>query len=109
MSSSTIPLPFTKTSMIEISKILIQRLSKHYNFDKEEAINKFIYGNTTLKKHSTNKPVQLGLCCCNTELRKKDIYASRKMMVKSVHEKGIPALKEKIIQNLKDILTMKLA
>ena len=37
MSSSTIPLPFTKTSMIEISKILIQRLAKHYKFDEEEA------------------------------------------------------------------------
>ncbi len=92
--------------LIGISKELIQRLAKHYKFNEEEAINKFIYGKIAIQKHSINKPVQLGLCCCNTELRKKDIFASRKMMVKSVHEKGIHVLKEKIIQNLKDILTM---
>ena len=96
----------TSKQLINISKELIHRLSKVYKFDEEEAINKFIYGKTSTKKHSINKPIQLGLCCCNTELRKKDVYASRKMMVKSVHEKGLPALKEKIIQNLKDILIM---
>ena len=95
-----------QAKMVNINIHLIKQLAKQYGFDEEEAINKFIYGKTILQKHSTNKPVQLGLCCCNTELRKKDVYASRKMMVKSVHEKGIPALKEKIFQNLKDILTM---
>ena len=57
---------------------------------------------------SENKPVQLGLCCLNTILRKQKppVFASRKMIIRTVQEKGIDALKEKIIQNLKDVLTM---
>lgn len=58
--------------------------------------------------YSENKPVQLGLCCINTKLRaqKPPIFASRKMIVRSVEEKGIEVLKAKITQNLKDVLTM---
>ncbi len=57
---------------------------------------------------SQNKPIQLGLCCMNSKLRKQKppIFASRKMIIRSVEEKGIDALKEKIIQNLKDVLTL---
>lgn len=57
---------------------------------------------------SQNKPIQLGLCCLNTILReqKPPVFASRKMIIRTVKEKGIDVLKEKIIQNLKDILTM---
>jgi UV DNA damage endonuclease len=57
---------------------------------------------------SVNKPIQLGLCCLNTELRtmKPPIFASRKMIIRSVEEQGIDALKEKIKQNLRDVLTM---
>ena len=57
---------------------------------------------------SENKNIQLGLCCLNTVLRKQKppVFASRKMIMRTVKEKGIDALKEKIIQNLKDILTM---
>jgi UV DNA damage endonuclease len=57
---------------------------------------------------SLSKPVQLGLCCLNTILRaqKPPIFASRKMIIRSVEEKGIDELKSKIIQNLKDVLTM---
>lgn len=57
---------------------------------------------------SDNKPVQLGLCCLNTILRaqKPTVFGSRKMIIRSVKEKGIDALKEKILQNLQDILTM---
>lgn len=57
---------------------------------------------------SENKPVQLGLCCINTQLRfqKPPIFASRKMIIRSIHELGIETLKSKIIQNLKDVLTM---
>ena len=57
---------------------------------------------------SINKPIQLGLCCLNTELRemKPPVFASRKMIIKSIKEKGIDALKEKIKQNLRDVLTM---
>ena len=52
--------------------------------------------------------VQLGLCCMNTVLRqqKPPVFSSRKMIIKSIQEKGIDALKEKIIQNLKDTLTL---
>ncbi len=57
---------------------------------------------------STSKPIQLGLCCLNTTLRsfKPPIFASRKMIMRSIEEKGIDVLKDKIIQNLKDVLTM---
>ena len=57
---------------------------------------------------SVNKPVQLGLCCLNTILRaqKPPVFASRKMIIRTVKEKGIESLKEKILQNLRDVLTM---
>ena len=55
---------------------------------------------------SVCKPIQLGLCCINTELRNQSptIFMSRKMTVKSILEKGIERLKELIIQNLHDVL-----
>ena len=57
---------------------------------------------------STNKSIQLGLCCLNTELRMRNpsVFASRKMIIRTIKQKGIGVLKEKIIQNLKDVLTM---
>ena len=57
---------------------------------------------------SSNKPVQLGLCCLNTVLRaqKPTVFSSRKMIIKSVETHGIDALKQKIIQNLKDTLKL---
>lgn len=57
---------------------------------------------------SVNKPIQLGLCCLNTKLRaqKPPVFASRKMIVRCVNEKGIELLKSLIIQNLNDVITM---
>jgi len=57
---------------------------------------------------SENKPIQLGLCCINTILReqKPPVFSSRKMTIKSIKEKGIDELKSKIIQNLKDVITI---
>ena len=57
---------------------------------------------------SKNKPIQLGLCCINSYLRnqKPPIFSSRKMIIRTVNEKGIDFLKEKIIQNLKDTLVL---
>jgi len=57
---------------------------------------------------SENKSIQLGLCCINTLLRnqKPPVYASRRMVIKTIQEKGIDNLKEKIIQNLKDVITI---
>ena len=58
---------------------------------------------------SENKPIQLGLCCLNTILRAQTpfpVFASRKMIIRTVKQKGIGCLKAKIIQNLKDVLTM---
>ncbi len=57
---------------------------------------------------SENKSIQLGLCCLNTLLRaqKPPVFASRKMIIKSIEDKGIDELKLKIIENLKDVLTM---
>ena len=59
-------------------------------------------------KMSENKSIQLGLCCLNTILRgqKPPVFSSRKMIIRSIQEKGIDMLKEKIIQNLKDTLTL---
>lgn len=63
---------------------------------------------TVTEFKSENKPVQLGLCCLNTILRRRKppVFASRKMIIRTIQEKGIDVLKEKILQNLKDILTM---
>jgi len=57
---------------------------------------------------SSNKPVQLGLCCLNTTLRaqKPSIFCSRKMIIRKIEEEGINALKLKIIQNLNDLYEM---
>ena len=57
---------------------------------------------------SENKPVQLGLCCLNTILRtqKPPVFASRKMIIRTIEEQGIEVLQEKIVQNLRDVLTM---
>ena len=57
---------------------------------------------------SVNKPVQLGLCCLNTVLRtqKPPVFASRKMIIRTIEEQGIEVLQEKILQNLRDVLTM---
>ena len=55
-----------------------------------------------------NKPIQLGLCCLNTTLRsqKPSIFASRKMIQRTIKEKGIEELKARILQNVNDVLKM---
>ena len=57
---------------------------------------------------SINKPIQLGLCCLNTSLRKQKppIFSSRRMILRTIREKGINVLKEKILQNLDDVVKM---
>ena len=57
---------------------------------------------------SLPRPVQLGLCCLNTTLRaqKPPIFASRKMIIRTIDVQGIDVLQEKILQNLRDVLTM---
>lgn len=57
---------------------------------------------------SEPKPVQLGLCCINTELRnqKPPVFCSRTMIMRSIKEKGLEPLKEKIRQNLEDVVKM---
>ena len=57
---------------------------------------------------SVPRPIQLGLCCLNTELRqqKPPVFASRKVIIRTIEEKSIDVLKEKILQNLRDTLTM---
>jgi len=63
---------------------------------------------TDSKQSTSDKPIQLGLCCINTILRqqKPPVFCSRKMIMRSIKEKGIDVLKEKILQNLADVLTM---
>lgn len=57
---------------------------------------------------SVNKPIQLGLCCLNITLRdqKPTVFSSRTMIIRTIKEKGIETLKEKIYQNVLDILKM---
>jgi UV DNA damage endonuclease len=57
---------------------------------------------------SINKNIQLGLCCLNISLREKKptIFSSRRVTLKTLEEKGIDNLKNKIINNLNDVLKM---
>lgn len=57
---------------------------------------------------SINKNIQLGLCCLNIQLRenKPTIFSSRRVTLKTLHDKGIDNLKNKIINNLNDVLIM---
>ena len=65
-------------------------------------------GSANASNASVERRVQLGLCCLNTILRKQKppIFASRKMIIRTIEERGIDILKEKILQNLEDTLTM---
>jgi len=55
---------------------------------------------------SENKAIQLGLCCLNMTLRGQNpsVFASRKMIIRTIKQKGIYCLKLKIIENLCDVL-----
>ena len=57
---------------------------------------------------SINKPIQLGLCCMNISLKKQKIpvYASRRIIVRIIDERGIEELKRRILLNLQDLLKM---
>ena len=57
---------------------------------------------------SIEKNIQLGLCCLNTVLRnnKQPIFCSRSIILKTLLDKGISFLQEKITQNLLDLLKM---
>ena len=54
---------------------------------------------------SVNKPVQLGLCCMNMTLKKAKppVYASRKIIVRIIDQKGIEELKRRVLANLEDL------
>lgn len=57
---------------------------------------------------SIPKPIQLGLCCMNITLKQKKppVYAARRIIIKTIQEKGIEELKRRILLNLEDLLTM---
>ena len=57
---------------------------------------------------SVNKRIQLGVCCIIIEKQTENppVISSRRMIIRSIQTKGIDALKEKIIQNLKDTITL---
>ena len=57
---------------------------------------------------SENKPIQLGLCCMNVTLKKEKVpvYASRRIIVRIIDEKGVEELKRRILLNLQDLLKM---
>lgn len=54
------------------------------------------------------RAVQLGLCCINTQLReqKPPVFASRSATMRTINEQGVDVLKDRILQNLRDVLTM---
>lgn len=70
--------------------------------EKEEVID---ISTNPLSKHNS---IQLGLCCLNITLResKPSVYASRKMIQRTIKEKGLDELKKRIRMNLSDILKM---
>ena len=55
---------------------------------------------------SVNKSIQLGLCCLNMTLRSQNpsVFSSRRMIIRTIRQKGIICLIQKIIENLKDVL-----
>ena len=57
---------------------------------------------------SLPKPVQLGLCCMNTTLKKQKppVYAARRIIIRIIDEKGIDELKRRILANLDDLYKM---
>ena len=55
---------------------------------------------------SVSQPIQLGLCCMNTTLRKKNIYSSRKIFMRIIQERGLEELKRRILLNLDDLYSM---
>ena len=57
---------------------------------------------------STNKSIQLGLCCLNITLRKQkpSIYASRTMIQRTIRERGLDELRRRITLNLQDLISM---
>ena len=60
---------------------------------------------------SQNKSIQLGLCCLNTILRKQKppVFASRKMIIRTIQEKGIDErtrVAEERIQTQRDIAAL---
>ena len=57
---------------------------------------------------SEPRPVQLGLCCMNTTLKKQKppVYAARRIIVRIIDEKGIDELKRRILANLDDLYKM---
>ena len=57
---------------------------------------------------SNNQPIQLGLCCLNLTMReqKPSVFSSRSIILKTLKDKGVDFLKEKIIENLKDTLKL---
>ena len=69
---------------------------KHIRFHEEEGMI------------SINRPVQLGLCCMNTTLKKEKapVYCSRRIIMRIIDERGIDELKQRVIKNLQDLLKM---
>ena len=57
---------------------------------------------------SEHKSIQLGLCCLNMTMRAQNpsVFSSRKMIMRTIREKGIFALKQRIIENLKDTIKL---
>ena len=57
---------------------------------------------------SVKRPIQLGLCCLNIELRdqKPTIFASRSCTMKTFEKKGLEYVKKLSLENLEDIKKM---
>jgi UV DNA damage endonuclease len=64
--------------------------------------------NHTAQPQDETWPVQLGLCCANTVLQaqRPPVYAARTMTLEYIRKRGMDALRAKVRDNLKDVLTM---
>jgi UV damage endonuclease UvdE len=64
-----------------------------------------IYG-LTMTANILPRLAQLGLCCCNTVLRARDIFCSRTLILKTLETKGLDELKRRALLNCHDLIRM---
>lgn len=80
--------------------------------DEELAMNRMLVDLTCVPESLRNKikqayrtyPIQLGLCCMNTILRKREIFCSRTLRLGTIESKGMQEIYKRAIQNCKDLI-----
>ena len=77
--------------------ILTQEINKSILYTTKSEEKQMSEKQMSEKQMSENKSIQLGLCCLNTVLRKQKppIFASRKMIMRTIKEQGIDVFEVK--------------